>query len=274
MDLQDKIVVLLPIYRGDKYNYFQQSLNSILNQSYRNVLIYIGVDGPVSPQIRLYLEEIENDARIRVFNYEVNRGLSVVLNDLLQVCFKENINFIARMDADDIARPERFKKQLTFMLTHPDIDVVGGAISEINEEGDYLNKTIQYPLTSAECRKFFSKRNPLAHPAVLFRKRFFEKAGIYRNEYRQNQDTILWFDGFMNDCQFANIPDTILDFRITYNLLKKRRSGYKFARKNLTDRLKINRKLHYGLSANLFAFFIFLITVSPVFVKRLAYKFR
>ena len=91
--------------------------------------------------------------------------------------------------------PHRFGKQISFLELHPEIDVVGGAINEIDENGNDRGKVIVYPSGPQECYDFFAKRNPHAHPAVLFRKTFFEKAGCkYRPEYRQNQDTMLWLD--------------------------------------------------------------------------------
>lgn len=274
MVLNDRIIVLLPLYKGDRPDYFRLALDSILQQTCRQVEVYIGVDGPVKSEICSCLKEIENDPAVHIFYYQENRGLAVVLNDLLEVCFQEEVEYIARMDADDISCPDRLEKQLYFLKTHPEIDVVGGAITEMDEQGNVLKKTIHYPLTHTDCYRFFRGRNPLAHPAVLFRKRFFDKAGKYRKEYRQNQDTLLWFDGFRRGCLFANLPDVVLHFRMTNNLFKKRRNGYAFAKQSLRDRFMINRGLGYGIYANLFAIMMFLITVSPVWVKKIAYRLR
>ena len=70
----------------------------------------------------------------------------------------------------------------------------------------------------------------MAHPAVMFRKSYFEKVEGYRSEFRKNQDTMLWFDGFKSGCVFANIPDTVLYFRVTDSMLGKRRNGWEYAK--------------------------------------------
>lgn len=89
----------------------------------------------------------------------------------------------------------------------------------------------------------------------MFRKSFFDKAKGYRNEYRKNQDTMLWFDGFMNGCIFANLDETVLLFRVTDDFYKNRRNGFKRAKKMLKDRFMINKALHYDWSAYLFFIF-------------------
>lgn len=274
MDSDIKVAVILPVYKNDKESYLRQSVGSVLSQTYKNCQLYIGVDGPINGGLSFFLKSLEQEGNVSVIWFEENRGLACVLNDLLDVCFKDGYEYIARMDADDISERDRIKKQMHFLKEHPDIDVVGGAIYEIDEEGEPRNKTIVYPETPNACRAFFSKRNPHAHPAVLFRKSFFDKlkGKKYRDEYRQNQDTMLWFDGMMAGTQHANIPDVVLYFRITDALFKKRRNGWAFAKKQFEDRLMINRELGFGWKADVYGFAMFCMLISPVFIKKLAYK--
>ena len=269
-----EIAVILPVYKKDKVEYLNKAIEGILYQSYRDIHLFVGVDGPVGDDLRDYLEMQERQCRVSIEWFPENRGLACVLNDLLDICFKDGYEYIARMDADDISMPDRLEKQVAYLETHPEIDVVGGAIEEIDENGDSRNKTIIYPETPEACRAFFSKRNPHAHPAVLFRKSFFDKLNgkKYRPEYRQNQDTMLWFDGMMVGTQHANIPDVVLKFRMTDSLFKKRRNGWAFAKKQFTDRLMINRGLRYGFMADVYGFAMFCLLVSPAWMKKIAYR--
>ena len=106
-------------------------------------------------------------------------------------------------------------------------------ISEVRAWEKSHGKKVVYPLTHEECRKFFRYRDPLAHPAVMFRPTYFEKVpNGYRPEYRKNQDTMLWYDGFLNGCVFANLPDVVLNFRVIDDFYN-RRNGWKRAKQML-----------------------------------------
>lgn len=270
----NKVAVILPVYKKDKVGYLSKAVESIVMQTFRDIYVYIGVDGPVGEDINEFFKLIETQSKISIIRFEENRGLACVLNDLLDICFKENFDYIARMDADDISELSRFEKQVKYLDSHPEIDVVGGAIDEIDEKGNSRDKRIIYPETPEECRAFFAKRNPHAHPAVLFRKSFFDKLNgkKYRPEYRQNQDTMLWYDGMMAGTQHANIPDVVLHFRMTDMMFKKRRNGWAFAKKQFKDRLMINRGLGYGWKADVYGFAMFCMLVSPAWIKKIAYR--
>ena len=269
----NKIAVILPVYKNDRVPYIKLSFDSILNQTYKDIHLYIGVDGPVGEDLEECLKQYEQDERVSVEWFKENRGLAIVLNDLLDICFKEGYEYVARMDADDISKHERIEKQMAYLLQHPEIDVVGGAIEEIGENSESRGKTIVYPETPEGCYKFFAKRNPHAPPAVMFRKSFFDKAGCkYRPEYRQNQDTMLWLDGMKAGTKHANLQEVVLQFRFTNSLFKKRRNGWTFARKQLHDRNIINKTLGYGFGATVFGYIMFCMLVSPAWLKKIAYK--
>ena len=268
------IAVLLSVYKNDRAEFLRLSIDSILNQSYKNIILYIGVDGTIGEKLYKCLEQYEQEKRVNIVYFPENRGLAVVLNDLLILCKEANIEYIVRTDADDISVPNRLANQVNYLLLHPEVDVVGGRIEEINEQSERNGKSVTYPLTHQECFKFFRYRDPLAHPAVMFRKSFFDKAKGYRNEYRKNQDTMLWFDGFMNGCIFANLDETVLLFRVTDDFYKNRRNGFKRAKKMLKDRFMINKALHYDWSAYLFSFLMFIMTLTPPFLKKFLYRIR
>ena len=264
------ISVIMSTYKEDE-KLLRESIESILNQTYKDFEYIIILDYPDNDVHKSVIEEYAlKDDRIHFYINEKNMGLTDSLNRGLSLCHGE---YIARMDADDISIPNRIEKQMAFLQANPDIDVVGGAIEEIDENSNSRGKTIVYPKGPKECYEFFSRRNPHAHPAVLFRKSFFEKAGCkYRPEYRQNQDTMLWLDGMSKGTKHANLQDVVLRFRFTNSLFKKRRNGWAFAKKQLHDRKIINKTLGYGFGATVFGYMMFCMLVSPPWVKKIAYK--
>lgn len=269
--MNNLIVVLFSVYNKDDPHYFELALNSLLKQSYSNLIVMIGVDGLINDVLKKIVCRYVFNERVRVVWFEENRGLTAVLNDLLEKSMEYNPSYIARMDADDISSLDRFEKQVNFLNSHLDVDVVGGAIKEIDSLGNANGKIINYPLTHDECFSFFSYRNPLAHPAVMFRRSFFDKAGRYKLKYKKNQDTALWYDGFSHGCIFANIPDVVLFFRVS-NDMYKRRGGVRYAKEVLKLRLEINEGLNYGWKANVFAYCYYFMAISPYCLKKILYK--
>lgn len=267
------ITVLLPVYLKDNPVFFEESIESVLNQTYKDIKVLVGVDGPVDGELAEKLKLVESNQRVEVIRFKENRGLACVLNDLVARSRELGVEFLARMDADDKCVRDRFERQIAYLIDHPEVDVVGGKIEEINQNGEKNGKVVYYPLTHEDCRKFFRYRDPLAHPATFFRMRYFDKAKGYRPEYRKNQDTMLWYDGFLNGCVFGNLPDTVLNFRVAPDFYN-RRNGWKRAKQMLTDRMKMNKALGYDLSANLFAFAMFGMTISPTWLKKILYRIR
>ena len=268
------VAVLLPVYHGDRVDYFKDSIDSLLSQSYFYLKVIVCQDGPLGTDLQSLLlnYQQENTEKIVLLSNNHNRGLPFVLNDGIQYCRENNIDFIARMDADDISCLDRISNQLNFLLANKNVDVVGGAIEEIDAQGFKRNKLVKYPITHDDCYNFFQKRDPLAHPAVMFRMSFFNKAGLYSEKHLKNQDTYLWYQGFLNGCQFANLSKTVLLFRISDSFYN-RRNGLARAKKMIRDRKKINKDLNYGVRANMYSLLMFLMTISPSFLKKIAYKF-
>lgn len=277
----NNIAVLLPVYKKDNPQFFTTSVNSILEQTYQRFTIFLGVDGPIEGELDEAVKGVKHNEKACVIHFAENRGLACVLNDLIAAAEEQGFEYFARMDADDICINERFEKQMSFLKEHPDVDVVGGTIEEIDENGVLNGKKVKYPLTHEECRKFFRYRDPLAHPATFFRKSFFDKITKYngkfntwyRPEYRKNQDTMLWFDGFMSGCVFANLPETVLNFRVAHNFYG-RRNGWKRAKQMMRSRMEINKAMKYDISANLFAIAMALMTISPTWLKKFLYRIR
>ncbi|WP_416777007.1 glycosyltransferase [Xenorhabdus budapestensis] len=265
-----ELSVIMSLYIKEKANYFYQCLESIKNQTIIVSEIILVLDGPINNELEDVINYWEKLLPIKKIKLEKNEGLAKALNKGLKHC---SYDYIARMDTDDICTPERFEKQIDFLNSNPHIDIVGTWISEIDEYNNIINSCVKYPLEHQELFYFFKRRNPLAHPTVMFKRSFFEKAGDYNPNFLQDQDTVLWYQGFKNGCIFSNIPFIGLHFRRTSDFYQ-RRSGKKKTLSLLMFRLrKINKDLNYDFTANFYAILYSLLSLAPRFVKKIIYKY-
>lgn len=269
---EKKLAVIMSVYKGDKAVYVKQSLDSLLNQTYGDFDIYLQYDGTIPEDVDTIIKSV-TDERLIVREREENKGLAFSLNELLRIVQDGKYEFVARMDADDISLSGRFEKQMDYLKNHPDVDMIGGAINEIDENANVRGKITKYPCEPAECRIFFAKRNPVAHPTVMFRRSFFEKAGWeYPTDYMRNEDTRLWHEGYKHGCVIANIPDVVLNFRMTDSMFKQRRNGKVFAKSQLLLRKQIKKDLGYGVMADVYAYATYILMISPSWILRFAYR--
>lgn len=265
-----KISVLMSLYDKESPCYFNMALESLHEQKYKPDEVILVLDGPINNELYAVINKWLTILPIILVPLDKNVGLAKALNNGIQYC---HYDYIARMDTDDICNPDRFLMQFNYLSDHQNIDVVGTWISEINEDNKEIRSEVRYPLTHSELYDFFSKRDPLAHPTVMFRKSFFEKAGDYPIDIPLGEDTALWFSGFKNNCQFANIPYVGLKFRRTSNFYLRRANKEKTIALLKFRISKINKELGYGLSSNIYAIFYALLAISPTFVKRLLYTY-
>ena len=267
-----KIVVIMSLYKNDSLEYVKLAATSILSQTYKNFDFYIQYDGPVPDEVDAYLTSLK-DERVKLRKRDVNQGLACSLNELLKIIMPAGYEYIARMDADDIAVVNRFEKQIVYLESHQSVDMVGGAINEIDENSNDRGKITKYPCEPTECYAFFAKRNPVAHPTVMFRKSFFEKADcLYPTDFERNEDTRLWHEGYKHGCVIANIPDVVLNFRMTNSMFKQRRNGRAFAKSQLELRKLIKKDLNYGIMADVYAYAMYMLMISPSWSLQIAYK--
>lgn len=223
MDEKIKFSVLMSIYDKEKPKYFEEALRSILYQEIVPTEILIVEDGKLTKElydiIKKYKKKYKNIITLKL---EKNLGLGEALRRGVLSCKNE---IIARMDTDDIAKPDRFKKQLEVLKNNSDIDMVGSLIEEfeeINNERKIRGLRI-VPEKHEEIVKVMKKINPFNHPTVVFKKSKVIGSGNYSEKYNKLEDYYLWFRMAKNNCKFYNIQESLLYFRISNETLKKRR---------------------------------------------------
>ena len=161
---------------------------------------------------------------------QTNMGLGKALNRGLAVCKNE---LIARMDTDDISKPERCEKQLQMFLENPDLDVVGTNIAEFIDNSKVVCSVREVPSVHEEICEFLKKRCPFNHMTVMFKKASVISAGGYL-DWHFNEDYYLWVRMFLNGSCFANINENLVSVRVGKDMFA-RRGGYKYykSEKNL-----------------------------------------
>jgi GT2 family glycosyltransferase len=203
--MHPQVSVILPVYNSEAY--LAAAVESILNQSFEDFEL-IAVEGGSSDRSPEILSGFAGrDARVRVVRQSA-RGLVGALNHGISLARGE---FLARMDADDVSRPERFERQLRFLHDNPTIAVVGSAITLIDDRGRQIRE-IDYPLGPYEVARSLETGSALAHPAVMMRREAVQRMGGYREVLDHAEDYDLWLR-MSEQHGLANLPDRLLLYR-------------------------------------------------------------
>lgn len=214
--LMNKISIIMSTY-NESLEWLKEAINSILNQTYSEFEFIIVLDNPYNQDIeKLVKEYARQDLRIKVIKNERNIGLAESLNCALDYC---NGNYIARMDADDIAYKDRLMKQLKYMEEN-DIDILGGAIQLIDEEEAVITKKVKMPISNKEIVKRLNVSNCLAHPTWMIKKEVYTTLNGYRNIHTcEDYDFLLRAKN--KGYKFGNLNETILRYRMTRNSISR-----------------------------------------------------
>ncbi len=231
--------VLISVYQKEKPEFFSLALESIWNhQVLRPSEIVLVCDGPLTGGLNQIISNFRLKAPLRILRLEENKGLGVALAKGLELCTQD---LVARMDSDDISVPDRFEKQIKFMVDHPEIDISGSNIAEFKESTKNICSYRRLPIHSKEILLFARKRNPMNHMTVIFRKSAVIKAGNYL-PFHGYEDYYLWIRMIQKGSAFANIPEELVYARIGNNMHSRRRGMKLFLQeiKLLRELLRIN----------------------------------
>ena len=250
--------VLLSVYIKEQTTYLRESLNSIFNQTLLPTEVILVKDGPLTNELNQVIEEYSLKYPIlKLIPLSKNQGLGKALNEGLKHCSCE---LVARMDTDDIAKPTRFERQIAIFENHPKIDVVGAWIDEFEGSPNNIISTRKLPENHADIYTFAKKRCPINHPVVMFRKSAVIAAGGYQH-FPLFEDYDLWIRMLRNGARFYNIPESLLFFRFSPDMFK-RRGGWKYAK----DEFRFQKKL---FRSKFISIFCFIRNVSVRFISRM-----
>jgi glycosyltransferase involved in cell wall biosynthesis len=205
------ISVVLPVYRPS-LSFLKESIDSILDQSYKNWELIIVMDkscpeddGKVLRVVSSYTKEHDN---IKLIVNKDRLGISGSLNTGIM---KARGKIIARMDSDDISKPERFEAQFR-VLAAENLDFVGSWATLIDHNGHEIGE-IRTPSTPTEIRKRLMIHNPFLHPTMMFLKESFLEGGLYDSRFGHSQDYELWMRLFKKGFIGRNIRKPLVKLR-------------------------------------------------------------
>lgn len=236
---QPLVSVIMPVHNAG--NFVAEAIESIVNQTYKNLELIIVDDGS-SDQSTQTIKNCQKQypKTIHAVLLRKNIGESASAN----LAFKQTKgDFIARMDADDISHPERIEKQVEFMLSHPEIIVLGTQADVINEKGEITGKKT-FPSAHRKIYSEYAIFHPMLNPSCMVRRSLLpDKNKLYENKLEPNDDYYTFFK-LLNHGKFANLEECLVYYRIHSNNKSLQNPKEKFAN-SLRIRKEAIKKLGY-----------------------------
>ena len=230
----------MPVYNSALF--VNRAVRSILNQSESNFELIVVDDGSIDSSMEC-LKKI-CDRRIQILELGENRGISHALNMGIKLARGE---FIARMDADDMAHPERLYLQKQFMQKNEDIGVLGTAFRVF---GDAWPKVVQPPGDHESIKAAMVFSTPIGHPTAMMRSQIFNKNGFsYDERYNGAEDYELW-TRLITRFKFANLPRTLLKYRVHKSQSSQKK---KTKQASLTREIRVKYLKTLGASSEVLA---------------------
>jgi glycosyltransferase involved in cell wall biosynthesis len=207
MDTAPLISVLMPVYNAQRY--LAKAVASILSQTLGAFEFIIINDGSTDSSLAILKTYAARDPRIRLVS-RPNTGYVKALNEALALARGE---FVARMDADDVAMPERFERQIQYLRANPEVVLLGGASELIDGAGRLLLRPSVLVTDEQLQAAFLEGRTEIGHPTAMIRRKAMVDAGGYDESLRPSEDLDLWLR-LAEIGKVANLPDFIIQYRI------------------------------------------------------------
>lgn len=225
--------VLMSLYIKEKAEYAKACFESLLKQTVQADEWVIVEDGPLSDEMYALLDKYQSihPGLIKRIPLKENLGLGLALRAGVPKCKNE---LIARMDTDDIAREDRFEKQLKMFEKHHKLDICGSQIDEFEETPDEIVAKRTVPTKHREIAQYQKRRDAFNHMTVMFKKSAVLRAGNYK-ACPLMEDTYLWVRMLQSGAKCANIDEPLVYARIGHDMFE-RRGGWSYYQKYKSGR--------------------------------------
>ena len=205
-DREPSISVIMPVFNAARF--VEAAIESVLSQSFGDFEFIIVDDGSTDRTSEILRRCADRDPRIRLIA-QSNTGVVGALNRGLA---EARAPLLARMDADDLCRSDRFEVQQTYLSHSNGCSVVGSAVRLIDAEGRG-ERVIHHPRRLENLRQAVSAGRILAHPTAMIRRDLLRRVGGYREVFQGVEDTDLWLR-LVSEGPIANVEDVLLDYRM------------------------------------------------------------
>ena len=231
--------VSMCVYEKDSPVWFEEALESVINQTVKPDEIILVVDGPITIELENIVSEYENKNLIKVIRLPQNMGHGIARRTGLENCTHE---LVALMDSDDICAENRFEKQLNLFKECPELSIVGGNIEEfVGSLGCVAGRRI-VPQKDEQIKLYLKKRCPFNQVTVMFKKTDVESVGGYLDWYC-NEDYYLWVRMYLADFKFANIDDILVHVRVGKDMYKRRGGWRYFKSEYLLQKFMLQKRI-------------------------------
>ena len=219
--------VLMSVYNKENPTWLRLAIESMQAQTLPTSDFVLVCDGPLTPELDGVITEKQRQMgeTLTVVRLEKNMGLGNALNEGIRYCRNE---LVARMDSDDIAYPDRCKKEVAIFNQYPQVSICSGTIAEFSSTPQTAHYKRILPERNDEILKFAKSRNPFNHPCVMYKKSAVEAVGSYQPFYRL-EDSYLWIRMLMAGYEGYNIQEPLLYMRAGTSMYK-RRGGWRYAK--------------------------------------------
>lgn len=262
--------VLMSLYINEKAEYFDACMKSILGQTVLPKEIVIVKDGKISKEVEEILQKCNKvyPGLLNIVSYEKNHGLGYALSKGINACGYE---LIARMDTDDLARKDRFEKQIKEFQEDPALDICGSNINEFEDEPGHIVAQRNVPLTDKEIKKYQKRRDAFNHMTVMYKKSAVLEAGNYQSCLLM-EDTYLWVRMIQNGAKCKNIEEPLVYVRIGEEMYG-RRGGLTYFLNYKKGRKKVRETGYIGIIDYYYTLMIqFIVSLVPGNIRGLIFK--
>lgn len=205
---------------GGNAKYLDQAILSIADQSLQPKEIILVEDGPLTVDLKQTINrwQAKMSDVLRVVTLSQHSGLGMAMKVGTQ---HVTTGWIARMDADDIAVPDRFARQINVLMNNPQLAILGGQVDEFTQDIEHILRQRQVPTTLAQIKQFNKLRCPFNHPTVMINKDALLAVGGYQS-FGSWEDYYLWERMLAAGYEVANLDDILVHMRVDKDQYSRR----------------------------------------------------